>query len=135
VHCHRLEELEYLLVHRGCRGNSIVYELLFNGDSEPHQKAMMGLLETKSLDKRHYDEQKLGTNKEKLVPSCPQVGVELGQGWSDKTAGKPMNTGVDENADGNNLKSAYKEKNKSNTVGHRNHIEQSLNPLAAMGVN
>ena len=30
VHLHRLEELEYLLVHRGGRGQSFVYELLFD---------------------------------------------------------------------------------------------------------
>ncbi len=29
MHLHRLEELEYLLVHRGGRGQSFVYELLF----------------------------------------------------------------------------------------------------------
>ena len=33
VHLHRLEELEYLAVHRGGRGQSFVYELLFeSGD-------------------------------------------------------------------------------------------------------
>ncbi len=38
VHLHRLEELEYLLVHRGGRGQSFVYELLFESagsDSKP----------------------------------------------------------------------------------------------------
>ena len=30
VHLHRLEELEYLLAHRGGRGQSFVYELLFD---------------------------------------------------------------------------------------------------------
>ena len=35
MHLHRLEELEYLLVHRGGRGQSFVYELVFErqGDS------------------------------------------------------------------------------------------------------
>ena len=28
-HLHRLEELEYLLVHHGGRGQSLVYELVF----------------------------------------------------------------------------------------------------------
>ena len=31
---HRLEELEYLLLHRGGRGQSFVYELLYDGDGK-----------------------------------------------------------------------------------------------------
>ena len=40
VHLHRLEELEYLLVHRGGRGQSFVYELLFeSGGSQAKPRA------------------------------------------------------------------------------------------------
>jgi DNA primase catalytic core len=135
VHCHRLEELEYLLVHRGCRGNSIVYELLFNGDNTRNQKSMMGLLETKNVKKQNYDEQKLGAGKEKLVPSCPQVGVELGQGWDDKNTVEPSYTGVDEKSETNSVKSTYKADHKNNAVVHRNHTYQNTETLAAVGVN
>ena len=31
MHMHKLEELEYVLVHRGGRGQSFVYELLYDG--------------------------------------------------------------------------------------------------------
>ena len=31
IHLHRLEELEYLLPHRGSRGQSFIYELLHQG--------------------------------------------------------------------------------------------------------
>ncbi|MCP5210682.1 MAG: toprim domain-containing protein [Hahellaceae bacterium] len=134
VHCHRLEELEYLLVHRGSRGNSIVYELLFDGANHA-QKTMMGLLETKTLQKQHYDEQKLGVDNEKLVPSCPQVGVELGQGWTDKTAGKAENTSLNENTEENSLKNAYKGKNNSVVPPNHSHIDKNTHSLAAMGVN
>ena len=44
VHCKRLEELEYLLVHRGGRGQSMEYELLYRGDSESDEAQLMGLL-------------------------------------------------------------------------------------------
>ncbi|MEJ2445725.1 MAG: CHC2 zinc finger domain-containing protein [Exilibacterium sp.] len=37
VHCRRLEELEYLLIHRGGRGQSVQYELLFSGDVTSHR--------------------------------------------------------------------------------------------------
>ena len=41
MHLHRLEELEYLLVHRGGRGQSFVYELVFErqGDAEQARAA------------------------------------------------------------------------------------------------
>jgi DNA primase len=74
VHCKRLEELEYLLVHRGGRGQSMEYELLYCGDSESDQAQLMGLLNTKNL---HYDNKKLEQKGEKLASSWCQVAPKL----------------------------------------------------------
>jgi len=41
-HLHRLEELEYLIVHRGGRGQSFVYELYFERDSESGKPVLPG---------------------------------------------------------------------------------------------
>lgn len=69
IHCTRLTELEYLLVHRGSRGHQLEYELLFDGcDTDDPQ--MMRLLNVKSFG---YDDEKLGLKEQKLVPSQPQV--------------------------------------------------------------
>ncbi len=70
VHLHRLEEMEYLLVHRGGRGQSFEYELLYdtNNDEKNH---LMGLLDT---DKLHYDKKKSGLKYNKSGSSRPQVG-------------------------------------------------------------
>lgn len=73
VHCTRLTDLEYLLIHRGGRGQHLVYELIFDG-CDDSQVQLMGLIDTKTL---HYDAQKLGLNPSKLGPSCPQVGTKL----------------------------------------------------------
>ena len=70
IHCRRLEEMEYLLVHRGGRGQSIEYELLYNGEIDSDQAQLMGLLNPKNL---HYDKEKLGVKDQKLVPSQGQV--------------------------------------------------------------
>jgi hypothetical protein len=70
IHCRRLEEMEYLLVHRGGRGQSIEYELLYNGEVESDQAQLMGLLNPENLS---YDKEKLGVNDQKLVPSQGQV--------------------------------------------------------------
>lgn len=75
IHCTRLTELEYLLVHRGGRGQHIVYELLFDGvDDEKTQ--LMGLIDTKKL---RYDAQKLGQKDKKLAPSQAQVSAKSGK--------------------------------------------------------
>ena len=43
THLARLVELEYLLVHRGGRGQSFVYELLYCGEGEDGQSFLLGL--------------------------------------------------------------------------------------------
>ena len=81
VHLHRLEELEYLLAHRGGRGQSFVYELLFEsagGDSKP---LFPGLIDVARLT---YDEKKSGLEGEKAAPGRALVG---GMSASGRVAG------------------------------------------------
>ena len=49
VHLKRLEDLEYLLVHRGGRGQSFVYELLYQPPAEGEHKFLAGLLDPDAL--------------------------------------------------------------------------------------
>ena len=71
VHCRRLEDMEYLLIHRGGRGQSFEYELLYPMESTQLDKQVMGLID---VDKLTYDAKKSGQTKGKSVPSRPQVG-------------------------------------------------------------
>jgi len=57
VHMHKLEELEYVLVHRGGRGQSFVYELLYDGQGQDGQPFIMGLIDVAQL-KCSYDPDK-----------------------------------------------------------------------------
>lgn len=57
VHMRKLEALEYVLVHKGGRGQSFVYELLYNGEGQQGEAFVMGLLDIEQL-KRLYDEKK-----------------------------------------------------------------------------
>ena len=57
MHMHKLEELEYVLVHRGGRGQSFVYELLYDGAGGDGQPFLMGLIDLETL-KRTYDGKK-----------------------------------------------------------------------------
>jgi DNA primase catalytic core len=52
THLHRLEELEYLLVHRGGRGQSIVYELMFTRPKDGGKPVLGGLIDVEKLRKQ-----------------------------------------------------------------------------------
>ena len=49
LHLERLLHLEYLLAHRGCRGQSFVYELLFDGSGDHAQPHLNGLIDAAAL--------------------------------------------------------------------------------------
>src|SRR5208337_4414257 len=49
VHLRRLEELEYLLVHRGGRGRSLVYELAYQKPAPDQQHLLAGLTDAHCL--------------------------------------------------------------------------------------
>ena len=79
IHCKRLEEMEYLLVHRGGRGQLMEYELLYNGNTEENQSVLMGLVDVNHLKKQQYDKKKLGLTETKLGSSWSQVSPKLDQ--------------------------------------------------------
>ena len=91
VHLHRLEELEYLLVHRGGRGQSFVYELLLERQEAQGKPWLPGLIEVEKLG---YDGNKSGLNGDKSGSGRGQVGPVSGDGRSQPepiTAGLPSN--------------------------------------------
>ena len=49
IHLDRLVSLEYLLVHRGGRGQSFVYELLYAGQGKDGSSFLPGLIDTEAL--------------------------------------------------------------------------------------
>jgi hypothetical protein len=83
-HLGRLEDLEYLVVHRGGRGQSFVYELLFVRGESPSKPHLPGLIDVYDLKKSPLEEEKSPSGRPQVV------GVSRG--------GRPhetrMNTGV-----------------------------------------
>ena len=71
MHMHKLEELEYVLVHRGGRGQSFVYELLYDGSGRDGAPFLMGLIEVERL-KQAYDGKKEHPKRELEHPGSPQ---------------------------------------------------------------
>jgi hypothetical protein len=81
VHCARLAEMEYLLVHGGSRGHSLRYELVWDGDEDAGGRHLCGLIDTAELDGTPLRPAQVGVPGSqvgvKLASSCPQVGVKL----------------------------------------------------------
>jgi len=84
-HLHRLEELEYLLVHHGGRGQSFVYELVFERRDDSGKPVLPGLLEAEKLSGCTYDAKKSGVEGEKSGSSLPQVWGVSGGGAADES--------------------------------------------------
>jgi hypothetical protein len=95
IHLHRLEELEYLLIHRGGRGQSFVYELLFTRPSDGGKPVLSGLIDVDVLSKHGYDEKKSGLAAGRSGSSRPQVG---GVSGSVKLASEPVSMQVPEHS-------------------------------------
>ncbi len=92
IHLHRLEDLEYLLVHAGGRGQSFVYELAYEAGPEGDAPLLAGLIDVDQLaahgSSHDYDAKKSGANEEKSGPSRPQVGGMSGGGRPPETGKK-----------------------------------------------
>ncbi len=86
VHMARLVELEYLLLHRGGRGQSFVYELLWRGEGKDGSRFLPGLLDVTTL--AEYDGERSGLSAERSAPGRPSVG-----GWSGAGRGEEDDPG------------------------------------------
>ena len=85
VHCARLADMEYLLVHGGARGHSLSYELLWDGRRRRRARAPVRPDRpgrAAATEAHGYDGRKLGYGLASWVPSWPQVGPKLGSSWS-----------------------------------------------------
>jgi hypothetical protein len=80
-HMHKLEELEYVLVHRGGRGQSFVYELLYDGAGRDGKPFLMGLIDGAAL-KQAYDGKK-EHEKQRLEHPRSAQGAHLEHGCSE----------------------------------------------------
>ncbi len=80
IHCKRLEEMEYLLVHKGRRGQSIQYELLYSGQLTDDENQLYGLIDTRQLGSKANIPasltKKSGQKSKKSAPSQCQVSAK-----------------------------------------------------------
>jgi DNA primase len=74
IHLGRLTELEYLLVHRGGRGQSFEYELLFDGETNADAPHASGLINIDTLT-RDYGAERSGGCAPQSGSGRPSVGT------------------------------------------------------------
>lgn len=84
LHLHRLEEMEYLLIHRGGRGASFLYELLYQGQ-QSGEHFLPGLIDPGAFG---YDGNRSGAKDEQSGSGRPQVGALSGVGPIASNPGK-----------------------------------------------
>jgi post-segregation antitoxin (ccd killing protein) len=89
-HMTRLQELEYVLVHRGGRGQCFVYELLYDGELDDN-KHLMGLID---VEKLRYDTKKEPPIANKEPSSSPQIAAKEPPGSPAENHSKACNSGV-----------------------------------------
>jgi DNA primase len=87
-HLARLEEMEYLLVHRGGRGQSFVYELIFDGAAEDGRVVLPGLID---IQKLRYGGNRSRLEQDKAPSGRPQVAAVSRGGRPHE---EPVNTGA-----------------------------------------
>lgn len=84
IHLARLTELEYLLVHRGGRGQSFEYELLYDGAAQAQAAHVSGLIDVAALRQacgaQHYDAERSGQMAHWSGVGRPAVGAQSGAG-------------------------------------------------------
>jgi hypothetical protein len=125
-HMMRLQEMEYVLVHRGGRGQSFVYELLYQGEGEDGNAFLLGL---KQMEKLTYDQKKEPLKPKKEPSSSPQIAAKEPPGSTGKNGTKPSAATVYPEQDEEPLKNTFI--HESNDRSYRSHTSPSLAALSA----
>jgi len=119
VHLERLIKLEHVLIHKGGRGQSFNYELLYDGKGAQGEAFLNGLINVEKLKKTN-------TNKpmtKSLGGKTSQVGVALGGHWGESGGGVVSDSTLD------NTKATAKTDNKTLKNAHLANKKTKINPV------
>ncbi|NCB40162.1 MAG: toprim domain-containing protein, partial [Erysipelotrichia bacterium] len=142
VHLARLEELEYLIPHRGSRGQTFEYELFYDGKGKDGKTFLHGLISVEKL-RGNYDVNLAGANDNKAGQNQKNAGLKRGQnggvsgGW--RGIAHPQLKPVKEQNPEESLKNAHLEPDKQNSSYHSHDSslaakEETFNDIAIGGV-
>lgn len=90
LHCARLAEMEYLLIHGGCRGHALSYELLWDGQGDEDERRLCGLLDPEHLPELPLRPAQVWAREAQVgAKSAPSLGqVDPKSGVVDATPGR-----------------------------------------------
>jgi len=129
VHLQRLIDHEYVLVHRGGRGQSFDYELLYQGEGEADQPFLVGLIDSERLKNAVTTVSLGGGNVGAGVALGGHRGVNgvaLGKPKSDKNTGKNSHKTQSDNEEEENSTSGHE----AALPSYRSHAAPSLAALS-----
>jgi DNA primase len=113
VHLGRLVDLEYVLAHRGGRGQSFVYELLYDGEGEEARPRLCGLIDVERLAVGYDGEwsgseaEWSGAEGERSGGGRPQVGPKSGGGRASANGESGRQYGPEVDSAGESAENAY----------------------------
>jgi hypothetical protein len=128
IHIERLTAMEYVLTHRGRRGQSYEYELLHDGrdDAGPH---LSGLIDIDALKNSSTTASSRGSNPKFTGPSRPHPAPIAGESRTGLSVAKPQLTGDCAESD----KSAAETRTTPTRSAAQSYRNESIIPLAAAG--
>jgi DNA primase len=120
LHLGRLEELEYLLAHRGGRGQSFVYELVFAIDGDGSKPMLPGLISVEKLGGSKYDGNlagvKVGFAGQASENAGPTRGQSAGVAGGSRGGSSPVSIGVSGPFRGKSSKNTIKDEAEERAV-------------------
>jgi hypothetical protein len=123
VHLDRLTQMEYLVTHRGTRGQSFVYELLWDGVGEDAGARLPGLIDVGALKMTTTKEGSRGSVGQFAGSTRPQSGANAGGSRVTERGANIEETDFRRDEAENVPRSA---RPANNANGHRNHTVPSL---------
>ena len=95
IHLERLVELEYVLVHRGGRGQSFEYELLYDGQGQDGTPFLAGLIDVEAIGRSTYDGHLAGSDGDLAGGWRGENGAKAA-GWRGEATSLPASFGATE---------------------------------------
>jgi DNA primase len=109
LHLDRLVELEYVLVHRGGRGQSFVYELLYDGQGKDGKPFVPGLLDVEKLRSMPTTKSSRGSEGEFAGSSRGQRGPIAGGSRGEENDGNTGKQSAESTSSGKSAQNALSE--------------------------
>ncbi len=135
VHLARLVEMEYLVIHRGGRGLTYEYELLYRGEGEGGGRFLLGLLGVEELRKKahghSYDIERSGANGHRSGSGPGSVSPWSGGGPGDTNTLSTNNNRVGNEGNPQIQENAYRGEKESASYPPLHHNHKISSPLVA----